>query len=181
MAGPVNAIFAVGQHGEFAMSDGSLPWRTSASLRSDALQDMEHFKSITKGSAIVMGFSTYRTLTRPLVGRLNVVIDRSAHNTPDVTALEALAGEECFCFYPTLEAALGALHTLPVRVFLIGGKALFEHAFSRGLVDGVVYQTVFDASFPQVAVYFSLPAGLELVKSERVGSLAFCEYQAVRR
>ena len=181
MAGAVNAIFAVGQRGEFAIQDGSLPWRASAGLRSDARRDMEHFKRLTKGCAVVMGYNTWRTLLHPLEGRLNVVIDHNTHSTPDAAALGALAGEECFCFYPTLEAALWALRTLQRRVFLIGGKALFERAFSRGLVGGVVYQTVFDASFPQAAVYFSLPAGLELVKSERVGGLTFSEYQAVRR
>ena len=141
---------------------------------------MEHFKRLTKGCAVVMGYSTWRTLPHPLEGRLNVVIDHNAHSAPDVTAREALAGEQ-FCFYPTLEASLEALRTLQRRVFLIGGKALFDCAFSRGLVDGVVYQTVFDATFPQAALFFSLPAGLVLLKSERVGGLTFCEYKAARR
>ena len=194
MAGAVNAVFAVGRHGEFALSDGSLPWRTVASLEADARRDMEHFKRLTAGCAVVMGFGTYRTLPRPLVGRLNVVIDRNAHNAERTAhdtqgapldahraPLELSAqGEECFYFLPTLQAALTALRTLPVRVFLIGGKRLFECAFSSGLVDGTVYQTVFDATFPQATVFFALPGGLELQKSERVGRLTFSEYK-VRR
>ena len=142
---------------------------------------MEHFKCLTKGCALVMGFNTWRTLTHPLEGRLNVVIDHNAHSAPDAAAAEVLEGEGRFCFYPTLQAALDALRTLQRRVFLIGGKALFECALSGGLVDGTVYQTVFDAAFPQATLFFSLPAGLVLLKSERVAGLTFSEYKVVNR
>ena len=144
---------------------------------------MEHFKRLTAGCAVVMGYGTWRTLPQPLRGRVNVVIDRSAPSAANNSTKDkaTLTDDREFYFYPTLKGALDLLRTLPRQVFLIGGKRLFEYAFSKRLVDGVVYQTLFDAAFPQAAVFFSLPEGLVLAKSESVGALTFSEYKVARR
>jgi dihydrofolate reductase len=49
--------------------DGKLPWHYSA--------DLKLFKETTMGGTIVMGSSTWRSIGRPLPGRLNIVISRS--------------------------------------------------------------------------------------------------------
>ena len=50
--------------------DGKLPWHYSA--------DLKHFKATTMGQALVMGSNTYRSIGKPLPGRLNIVLSRSA-------------------------------------------------------------------------------------------------------
>ena len=73
----LNAIFARGLNGEFSLSDGSLPWKNVPELSEDAKNDMTHFKKVTMGGIVIMGFNTYRTFKKPLPERINVVIDRN--------------------------------------------------------------------------------------------------------
>lgn len=46
---------------------GTMPWRRIK-------RDMERFKKLTRGSAVVMGPKTYESIGKPLEGRLNIVI-----------------------------------------------------------------------------------------------------------
>jgi dihydrofolate reductase len=50
--------------------DGDLPWRLP--------DDLKQFKTTTMGRPIVMGRKTYEAIGRPLPGRRNIVISRSA-------------------------------------------------------------------------------------------------------
>ena len=59
----IDKNFAIGR-------DGKLPWRVQA--------DLKHFKETTKGSAVVMGANTWRSIGKPLPDRLNVVLSRSS-------------------------------------------------------------------------------------------------------
>jgi dihydrofolate reductase len=49
--------------------DGKLPWHYPA--------DLKFFKETTTGNAIVMGANTWRSIGKPLPGRLNIVLSRS--------------------------------------------------------------------------------------------------------
>ena len=73
----LNGIFARGLNGEFSLSDGNLPWKNVPELSEDAKNDMAHFKNMTMGGIVIMGFNTYRTFMKPLPERINVVIDRN--------------------------------------------------------------------------------------------------------
>jgi dihydrofolate reductase len=53
--------------------DGKLPW---APLK----EDLEHFKSLTTGRAVIMGRKTYESIGRPLPNRYNIVVSKSASN-----------------------------------------------------------------------------------------------------
>ena len=55
--------FAIGK-------DGKLPWHHSA--------DLKFFKQTTLGNTVVMGSNTWRSIGKPLPGRLNVVITRGS-------------------------------------------------------------------------------------------------------
>jgi len=55
--------FAIGK-------EGKLPWHYSA--------DLKHFKQTTTGNAVVMGSNTWRSIGKPLPGRLNIVLSRRA-------------------------------------------------------------------------------------------------------
>ena len=48
--------------------DNDLPWRLSA--------DLQNFKKLTSGNAIIMGRKTWDSLGRPLPKRINIVITR---------------------------------------------------------------------------------------------------------
>ncbi len=50
--------------------DNQLPWRQSA--------DLQRFKRLTLGKAVVMGRKTWQSLGRPLPDRLNIVITRDS-------------------------------------------------------------------------------------------------------
>ncbi|QDS94923.1 Dihydrofolate reductase type 3 [Roseimaritima multifibrata] len=51
-------------------NEGGMPWRLSTDLR--------RFKRLTMGFPIIMGRKTFDSIGRPLPGRLNVVLTRSA-------------------------------------------------------------------------------------------------------
>jgi dihydrofolate reductase len=51
---------------------GKLPWHYS--------EDLKFFKETTMGNAIVMGTNTWRSLGKPLPGRLNIVLGRSGRS-----------------------------------------------------------------------------------------------------
>lgn len=50
--------------------DNGLPWRLPADLR--------HFKQVTMGKPVLMGRKTFESIGRPLPGRRNIVLSRSA-------------------------------------------------------------------------------------------------------
>ena len=49
--------------------DGKMPWHIPAEL--------QHFKKLTMGKAILMGRKTWQSIGRPLPGRQNIVISRN--------------------------------------------------------------------------------------------------------
>jgi dihydrofolate reductase len=51
-------------------ADGGLPWRLP--------EDLRRFRQITMGKPIVMGRRTFESIGRPLPGRRNIVLTRSA-------------------------------------------------------------------------------------------------------
>lgn len=64
----ISRNFAIGR-------DGKLPWHYSA--------DLQFFKKTTTGNAVVMGSNTWRSIGKPLPGRLNIVLSRTgAVDTP---------------------------------------------------------------------------------------------------
>ena len=63
----ITGIVAVDRQGAIGKG-GTLPWHYSS--------DMKFFKETTIGNACVMGHNTWRTLKKPLVKRLNIVLSR---------------------------------------------------------------------------------------------------------
>lgn len=61
--------------------NGKLPWHYSS--------DLKFFKKTTSGSAVVMGFHTWKSIGKPLPNRLNLVLSRknSVENQPNVLLL----------------------------------------------------------------------------------------------
>lgn len=114
-------------------ADGGLPWNLPSDLR--------RFRELTMGHAVVMGRKTYESIPerfRPLPGRRNLVISRSAH----------YEGAEVF---PSLAAALEACER---RCFVIGGGQVYAEAAAladRCYVTDVDCSPDGDAFFPELA------------------------------
>ncbi|WP_062076469.1 dihydrofolate reductase [Demequina globuliformis] len=118
---------------------GDMPWQLP--------EDLKHFSSLTRGSAVVMGRRTWESFPekfRPLPGRINVVITKA----PEVPGADAVAG--------SLEEALttAARLTPSDDVWVIGGGRVYADAMPRLdalevteidlIVDGDTFAPVID-------------------------------------
>lgn len=94
--------------------DNALPWRLP--------EDLQHFKALTLGHAIIMGRKTWESLRRPLPGRTNIVISRQ----PDYFASGAQV-------VPSLAAALAVAQESDEdgETFVIGGAEIYQLALPR--------------------------------------------------
>lgn len=100
-------IAAVARNGIIGKG-GVLPWHLGA--------DLQHFKRLTMGHAILMGRRTWESLGRPLPGRRSIVISRDPqwhadgveHAVSLQAALDLVAGDR--------------------RAFVIGGARLYAQA-----------------------------------------------------
>jgi len=68
------------------------------------------------GNAIVMGRKTWRTLGRPLKGRLNIVLTRQSNLEP----------QESLIVLPDVESALSLNESLTTDLFVIGGAQIYR-------------------------------------------------------
>jgi dihydrofolate reductase len=101
-----------------------LPWHLPA--------DLAHFKHVTMGKPIIMGRKTFESIGRPLPGRTNIVLTRSA----DFHAEGVMAAN-------TLQQALDYAASAD-EVMIIGGSAVYELALPRA---DRLYMTYIEGSF----------------------------------
>lgn len=87
---------------------GQLPWHYSS--------DMKFFRQQTIGHACVMGYKTWRTLKKPLPGRLNIVMSRASEIEPQASVLVMRERTAVVQLAPFLAGDL----------FVIGGKQIYE-------------------------------------------------------
>lgn len=123
----LSLIAAVGRNGVIG-KDNQLLWYLPA--------DLQHFKRLTTGHAIVMGRKTYESIGRPLPNRTNIVVTRQ----PDFRVSGCVV-------VPSLEEAMGGLTN---DAFVIGGGELY--ALALPLVDKI-YLTEVSAS-PEGDTFF---------------------------
>lgn len=104
-------VAAVARNGVIGV-DGRLPWRIP--------EDLARFKDLTMGHALVMGRATFESIGRPLPGRSNVVLTRSAgwsHDGVDT----AISLDEA------MEIAAGRSQD----AFIVGGAEVYRVALGR--------------------------------------------------
>ena len=68
------SLIAAMAHNRVIGKNSDMPWHLPGEL--------QYFKSLTMGKPIVMGRKTFESIGRPLPGRHNIVISRSADNLP---------------------------------------------------------------------------------------------------
>lgn len=100
--------FAIGK-------DGKLPWHYSSDLR--------FFKQTTLGHAVVMGFSTWKSIGKPLPNRLNIVLSRKSEIEAQPNVLLLRSQEE----------VTALARYLKCNVFVIGGAQTY--AQFAGAID----------------------------------------------
>lgn len=123
-------------NGEFALIDGSLPWKNADDLKEEAQRDMKNFKMLTTGCVIIMGYNTFKAIGRKLPDRENIIIDRNSQ-------------------IDSLEKAISLLEKRNEKrkIFIIGGAKILHEAAKKNLINGTVYETIFYRSFPDAAVF----------------------------
>jgi dihydrofolate reductase len=128
---PVSLIAAVAANRVIGNA-GRLPWR----LR----DDLARFRRLTLGHAVIMGRRTWESLGKPLEGRRNIILTRSAGLR-----------------FPGCETAGGREEALRMsegdELFVIGGAAVYElflPVASRLLITHVDVDVPGDTLFPAV-------------------------------
>lgn len=101
----IEMVVAVAENGIIG-KDGDMPWQLPS--------DLKHFKQVTMGCPIIMGRLTWESIGRPLPGRVNIVISRSALDLP-----EGVVG------VATPEEALDAAGDAET-VMIIGGGQIYK-------------------------------------------------------
>ena len=114
----ISIVVAVSANGVIGR-DGDLPWRLST--------DLKRFKALTIGKPVIMGRKTWASIGRPLPGRANIVISRSA----DFAAQGAIVAH-------SLQDALAAARreasaTGADEICVIGGGEIYRQAI--GVAD----------------------------------------------
>ena len=128
----ITLIAAVSENGVIGRGN-ALPWHLPA--------DLQRFKRLTTGHAVVMGRKTWESIRRPLPNRRNIVISSSAGFQPTGATV-----------VPSFGAAVEAVRDL-TEVFAIGGSRVFEAALpltDRLELTRVHAQVPGDAFFPKL-------------------------------
>ena len=124
----ISLIAALTWPGRVLGKDGALPWRLSA--------DLQRFKALTMGHAVLMGRKTWESLpakARPLPGRLNLVLSRQsdhrATGATDVRSLEQ-AVDKARLWYDMRESQ-GEAVPADAQLFVIGGAQVYALALPK--------------------------------------------------
>jgi len=105
------SIIAAMDRNHLIGNKNQLPWHLPA--------DLAHFKQVTMGKPIIMGRKTFESIGRPLPGRTNIIMTRSA----DFHAEGVLVAH-------SLEQALD-FASAEEEVMIIGGSTIYELALPR--------------------------------------------------
>lgn len=136
----ISLVAALAANGAIGL-DNALPWHLP--------EDLKRFKALTSGHAVIMGRKTFDSvlamLGRPLPGRSNIIITRSA-------ALPSLKPEwDNVTLAATLQQAIAAVQA--GEVFVIGGAQIYALALplaQRLYLTEVKTEVKGDAFFPEV-------------------------------
>ena len=131
----LNAVVAVAQNGVIGKGN-ALPWK----LRSD----LQRFKRITMGHALIMGRKTYESIGRPLPGRQTIVLSRSKETQLEGVGVASSIDEALMMVGPGLKA------------FVVGGAEIYrltmpmiKHLYLTRIlanVDGDAFMSPIDES-----------------------------------
>jgi dihydrofolate reductase len=153
---PLALVVAIGEGGVIG-KDGGLPWRLP--------EDLRHFKAKTMGHAIIMGRKTHASIGRPLAGRRNIVVSRTA---------DAFDGCE---IARSLEEAITLARSTDEEPRIIGGANIYEEALPlatcifltevRGTYEGDAFLHLDRSGWRETSRRAAETEGVEFVTLER--------------
>ncbi|MFZ2024874.1 MAG: dihydrofolate reductase [Microgenomates group bacterium] len=145
----ISIIAAVGQNKELGKNNRLL-W--------DIPEDMEHFRSKTRGHAVIMGRKTYESIGHALPGRPNIIITRDAtFKTQD----------GCFIVHSLNEAIALGKEKENEELFIIGGANIYAQAIDSA---DKLYITEVHQSFSEADTFFPDYAKFSKEVSRKEGS-----------
>jgi dihydrofolate reductase len=121
----VSIIAAIGKNRELGKNN-KLLWNIPL--------DLSHFRTITKGHAVIMGRKTHESIGRALPKRINIIITRDNN----------YKSEGCIVCASINDALEIAKKSGEKEAFVIGGGEIYKQAIS--LADKL-YLTIVDSSF----------------------------------
>lgn len=130
-------IAAIAKNNVMGRTNGEMPWHLE--------EELEHFKNTTLGHPIIMGRKTFKSLVRPLDGRLNIVISKnssSINKNERLVVLNSLKQAYEFCEARDHESA-----------FVIGGGEIFSEAIKDAdemIISHLNFEAEGDIYFPQI-------------------------------
>jgi dihydrofolate reductase len=120
-------VVAVAQNGVIG-KDGGLAWRIA--------DDMRYFKATTLGKPVIMGRKTWDSIGKPLPGRINIVVSRTADAIDG--AIVARSPEAAL-----RHAEEAAIHLDADEICVIGGAEIYRALLPAA---GRIYLTEVDAA-----------------------------------
>ncbi len=150
----VTLVVAAAENGVIGR-DGDLPWRLPA--------DLARFKKLTMGHPLIMGRKTYKSIGRPLPGRVSIVLTRdTAWRAGNDAVLVAHSLEQAVALAADAEAVNSE------TAFVIGGGEIYRLALPaadrveltrvHALVDGDAHFPALEAAEWQLAESTERPA-----------------------
>lgn len=113
--------------------NNDLPWRLP--------DDLRFFKKVTMGKPVLMGRKTFESLGKPLPGRLNIVLSRSAIELP-----------ESVMHFSTYADAIAYLREQNTEeLCIIGGGQIFEQVLAEA---DQLYLTRVHTLIPDADIFF---------------------------
>ena len=85
----------------------------------DLPEDLKYFHKVTKRHPVIMGYNTYKSISRPLKERHNIVISRDGTHIPGYIVVSSLG-----------EAIEKASELQKDEIFIIGGAKVYSQAIS---------------------------------------------------
>ena len=113
--------------------DGDMPWGRNMPA------DLRHFKELTVGKTVIMGYNTYRSIGRPLADRQNIVVASRKRLIP--------------CGVEAVRSLEQAYERSENQICVIGGAMLYAAALELGTID-VVHATEIQERFPGADTFF---------------------------
>lgn len=131
--------------------------------------DLKHFKTITMGKPVIMGHSTYKSIGKPLPGRLNIVL---SHKQPSIDGVEVA---------DSLEKALELAGDSP-EIMIIGGASIYEQALplaTRVYLTVIHHTFTADVFFPMLdeAIWHCEQKIFQPCDAKNSYDMTFCFYK----
>ena len=130
-------IAAISQNGVIGRSSGEMPWHLKEEFR--------HFKNTTMGFPIIMGRKTFKSLGKPLKGRLNIIVTRNKNLQ--------LEFEEVKKFYSLKESLEYCSSLGKEKVFITGGGEIYKQAIDYAdemILSFLSFDAEGDVYFPKI-------------------------------